>query len=72
MLYCCTINVRKLTWNEIGELVNVLDKFMNEQFLFDLNANEIIFHLCGDELDKNDLEERLKKFPDITWECDDD
>lgn len=73
MLYCYTIDVIHLAWNEIGKLINDLDRGRTpEQFFFDLNTNELIYHFYGDALDKNDVEEKLSKYNDIRRDCESD
>jgi len=71
-MYRYKIDVHKLGYGDVFELVGKLIEYNPETLLIDCVSEDIIFNFYGDEFDKICVEEFLNGYTDISWECDDD
>ena len=67
--YKFTIDVAKLGFGDIGEIMEGLKDLYPDEITFDFIREKIHCELRGEEFDKDLIEEFLDNYADISWDC---
>lgn len=67
--YTFVIDVTKIGFGDIGEIMEGLKDFNPDELTLDFIREEIHCELRGEELDKVAIDEFLDNYADISWDC---